>query len=174
MRTPLIVCVRCSAPLNPREEYEGALPFPLSVIPDVTGQFRGVSYLHPPRVQPWDHDPEPGVAGGPVATVCDFCASPAPVHLWLTGDGTQIRVTTPESNDVSDLGASPWAACQACSALVSAQSLPMLVARYRANALPSTGMNRQDRDVAEAMVTEIFGAFLGSHPRGPFKFGAPG
>ncbi|MEU6033960.1 hypothetical protein ABZ801_00975 [Actinomadura sp. NPDC047616] len=166
--TPLMICVRCRTPLKTFEEYDSVASLRRSATP--RGDLLEVRYLHPPRPEPWDHEPEPGVANvdSEIAMICDFCSSPGPRFLWLTGGKARLLRAMDGGGQVHDFGSSPWAACNTCSAIVRAGNLHMLLDRWRKCSFSLRGANRHQRREEEALIRRMFSAFLNTRPQGPF------
>ncbi|MFC0865659.1 hypothetical protein ACFHYQ_25515 [Sphaerimonospora cavernae] len=147
------VCAVCSAMLDVHADFN-------------TGE---VSWLHPVRVEPFDHEPEPAVSadGAGVELTCHFCTMPNPMWSWQPRE----FVTTACEHENPHGCSGPWAACPPCSEWVQVRDLDGLVQSVMHNSTAFNGLHPRKRKDAEELLRAVYAAFFATDPAGPSLIG---
>jgi hypothetical protein len=154
-----MVCLECSTPLDYSETWVATADGP---------ELEGLRYPHPLRPEgPWDHDPLPAMADGPVFSSCDCCGAQAPTaagfaDLWtISADRPLIMRIAQEVYDYS----SPWSVCAACSAAIADDDLNMLLTQNGEHTELPEWISAEQREACREFTRELLLAFLAANPR---------
>ncbi|MFF9481374.1 hypothetical protein [Streptomyces sp. NPDC014733] len=110
MLMPERMCCVCFTSLNPRLDLN-------------TG---AMSYIHPHRSEPWDHQPDPVPIDERLIPICDLCAQPGGAVTFHTR--RTVVIDEGPGGDLRDMG-DYWSACTRCAVHIRKRSLHLLLNR---------------------------------------------